>query len=80
MIPLTVKYEPREAMGLGFKNLFHTQGISKLTMHIEERESNTLASTLVNANYEATLINLGIRAYSLFSTDYKTFQYLLPPS
>ena len=80
MIPLAVKYGSREAIGLGFKNLFHTQGISKLTMYMEERGSDTLASILVNANYKAALINLGIRGYSLFNANYKTFEYLLPLS
>jgi len=80
MIPLAVKYRSREAIDLSFKNLFHTQGISKLTIYMEERESDTLASILVNANYKAALVNLGIGGYSLFNTNYKTFQYLLPPS
>ena len=79
IIPLTVKYRSREAIGLGFKNLFHTQGISKLIIYMKEKGSNTLASILVNANYEAALVNLRIRGYSLFNADYKTFQYLLPP-
>ena len=73
MIPLAVKYRSREAIDLSFKNLLHTQGISKLMIYIEERGSNTLASILVNANYKAVLINLGIGGHSLFNADYKTF-------
>ena len=49
-------------------------------MYLEERGSNTLASILVNTNYEVALINLEIGGYLLFNANYETFQYLLPPS
>jgi len=79
IILLVVKYGPRDAMGLGFKNLFVTQSISKLTMFIEERDSNSLSNHLVNTNLEAAIINVGIGRYYLFSLDYDAYHYLLPP-
>ena len=76
-ISLAIKYLLREAMGLGFKNLFITQGISKLTMFMEERSSNTLSNPLVNTNFKAALINIRIGGYYLFGLNYDKFQYLL---
>ena len=37
LIPLAIKYGPRLAMGLGFKNLFLSQGVAKLSMFLEEQ-------------------------------------------
>ena len=37
LIPLVVKYSPRSAIGLGFKNPFFSQGVAKLSMFLEEQ-------------------------------------------
>ena len=59
-LPLALKYGPRDAMGLGFKNLFLTQGVSKIVMFLEEREANSLSKPLINATFEAALMNVGV--------------------
>ena len=64
-------------MGLGFKNLFLSQGISKLIIFIKEYESNSLSSPLINATFEVVLVNVRIGDYYLFRLDYEIFQYLL---
>ena len=66
-------------MGLGFKNLFYYQGIAKLVYFIEERSKDSLARPLLNTNYEAALINIGIGGYNLFDISYNKFQQLLLP-
>ena len=45
---------------------------------IEERNSDTMAGHLVQANYESTLLHLGIGEKGLFQADYKTYKDLLP--
>ena len=73
IILLVIKYGSRDSIGLGFKNLFHTQRISKLTIFIEEQVSDTLFSLLIKTNFEAELVNLGIGGYYLFRVDYETY-------
>jgi len=78
LLPLALRYRARESMGLGFKNLFYTQGIAKLVYFIEERRKDSLARPLLQANYEAALINIGIERYKLFDISYDLFHLSLP--
>ena len=70
LLPLALRYGARESMGLSFKNLFYTQGIAKLVYFIEERRKDSLVHPLLQANYEAALINIGIGEYKLFNISY----------
>jgi hypothetical protein len=41
-IPLVLKYSLREVMGLRLRNLFYTQGITKLILFMEENNADLL--------------------------------------
>ena len=78
-LPPALRYGVQDSMGLGFKNLFYYQGIAKLMYFIEERRKDSLARLLLNINYKAALINIGIGRYNLFNILYDKFHQLLLP-
>ena len=79
-ILLSIQYGLKEVIGLGLKNLFYNQRIKKLVIFLEGRISNSLASSLLRANYKTAFLHLGVGRYSLLRADFSKFNNLLPRS
>jgi hypothetical protein len=77
-LPYALRYRPKDLVGLSLYNVCLTQGIEKVIMWIEEKNSDSLSGPLLRANYEAALMQLGIEGKKLFSLDFITYGNLLP--
>ena len=77
-IPTTINYRPKDSMRLGFRNVYYSQGITKLVWYLEKRNSSYLAGSLLRASFKSALVNIGIGGYGLFNLNCNTFHILLP--
>jgi len=76
-IPNTIKYRPRNMLGLGFHNIYHTQGIEKIEAYLTVFYKVHFSSTLIQTNYELALLHVGIGDKNLFDLEFKRFGILL---
>ena len=74
---LALQYGAPSMIGLGMRNPFLIQGVEKLTIYLEKRGSNLIIGNLIQANFEAALIYVGIGKAGIFSLDYKKMSPLL---
>ena len=74
--PTDLKLESRSMLELYIDDLFIIQRVEKLAFFLEERNRESLSSLLIRANYEWTLLNIGIGRGELFGLDYEVHNKL----
>ena len=72
-IPSAVKYGSTDALGLGIRHLYDTQGIDKVILYCEYIRAKEMMGPLLRANLEWCLIHIGIGGKQLFDINYKDF-------
>ena len=55
-LPYALQYGPKNSIGLSLHKTYLIQGIEKVILWIEEKDSDSLSAPLLRANYEAALI------------------------
>ena len=68
--PLDLRYRSKALFGLGIQDLYVEQGVDKVAYYVEERLSNRPSGPLLRANYETTLLHIGVEYKSIFDLEY----------
>ena len=77
--PLALLYGPKDEGGLGFNDLFVTQGITHIQKFHQHHGWKTITDKLITVSMETTILELGI-GRNIFELDYDKFQTLASDS